>query len=398
MNHLSNHDAVGARSVNLHKGQMISSVSSQWNNRPDDERFTSLSDMAEFKRAESAASRANNYDVKDVNIWSPDYTGILAQTDDLRIDLPDTVDPVRPTHWSFGQFCSLIGAPARYMRTLPSQLASDNMNFGLARFPSEVVKVYQRIDGSAEVRAFTGPKYGRIPDYQVIESVMRIAGNGNGDTNWKVPGTMEWGSGVYDPYVPTSKNNTTLFCSDRDIFLFLVDDTHPIEVGRLPNGDPDLMFRGFYVWNSEVGARTLGIATMYMRAVCCNRLLWGVEQFSEIKIKHSRNAMAGFRNQIAPALESYTRGDAQRVVEGVRNAQSTTIARTDEDAMDFLTRRKFSKKQARDIMTAVEEEELRPMRSAWDAAQGITAVARNIGHQDTRLDFEIRAKTILDKV
>jgi hypothetical protein len=43
------------------------------------------------------------------------------------------------------------------------------------------------------------------------------------------------------------------------------------EAGRLPNGDPDLYFRGFYCWNSEVGSKTLGIASFYLRAVCMNR-------------------------------------------------------------------------------------------------------------------------------
>jgi hypothetical protein len=61
---------------------------------------------------------------------------------------------------------------------------------------------------------------------------------------------------------------------DRDVFLFLVDDTNPIEAGRLADGSPDLYFRGFYRWNSEVGSKTLGIASFYLRAVCMNRNLW----------------------------------------------------------------------------------------------------------------------------
>jgi hypothetical protein len=65
----------------------------------------------------------------------------------------------------------------------------------------------------------------------------------------------------------------------RDVFLFLVGDPNPIEAGRLPDGSPDLYFRGFYCWNSEVGAKTLGIASFYLRAVCQNRNLWGVEDF-----------------------------------------------------------------------------------------------------------------------
>jgi hypothetical protein len=35
----------------------------------------------------------------------------------------------------------------------------------------------------------------------------------------------------------------------------------------------------FYCWNSEVGSKTLGIASFYLRAVCMNRNLWGVENF-----------------------------------------------------------------------------------------------------------------------
>src|SRR3546814_5209570 len=80
----------------------------------------------------------------------------------------------------------------------------------------------------------------------------------------------------------------------------LVDDTHPIEAGKLPNGEPDLFFRGFYCWNSEVGSKTLGIATFYLRAVCMNRNLWGVENFEEISIRHSKFAANRFAHEAAP--------------------------------------------------------------------------------------------------
>ncbi|MCC0003435.1 MAG: FAD-dependent oxidoreductase [Methylobacteriaceae bacterium] len=94
-------------------------------------------------------------------------------------------------------------------------------------------------------------------------------------------------TGIYNPNVDVTKDTTTLYASDRDVFLFLVDDLNPIEAGRLPDGSPDLYFRGFYCWNSEVGAKTLGIASFYLRAVCQNRNLWGVEDFEEITIRHS---------------------------------------------------------------------------------------------------------------
>ncbi len=76
----------------------------------------------------------------------------------------------------------------------------------------------------------------------------------------------------HNPFVDVTKDTTTLYASDRDVFLFLVDDTNPIEAGRLPDGSPDVYFRGFYCWNSEVGSKTLGIASFYLRAVCMNRI------------------------------------------------------------------------------------------------------------------------------
>src|SRR3546814_19057071 len=93
---------------------------------------------------------------------------------------------------------------------------------------------------------------------------------------------------THNPFVDVTKDTTTLYASDRDVFLFLVDDAHPIEAACLPNGDLDIYFRGFYAWNSEVGSKTLGIASFYLRAVCLNRNIWGAEGFAEISIMHSK--------------------------------------------------------------------------------------------------------------
>jgi len=44
------------------------------------------------------------------------------------------------------------------------------------------------------------------------------------------------------------------------------------------------------------------------------------------------------------------------------------------------------------------KEEDKPVRSVWDAAQAITALARDIPHQDSRIDLERKAGALLDKV
>jgi len=226
----------------------------------------------------------------------------------------------------------------------------------------------------------TGPDYGRIYDYELVEAVQKISGNGTGDTRWKVPGVLDWSTGIYNPNVDISKDTTTLYASDRDVFLFLVDDLNPIEAGKLPDGSPDLYFRGFYCWNSEVGARTLGMASFYLRAVCQNRNLWGVEDFQEIKIRHSKYAASRFAYEATPALTKFADSSAIPFVNGIRSARERIVARNEDDRKDFLLKQKFSRAETDKIIKTVLEEEGHPPSSVLHFVQGITAVARDRKH------------------
>jgi len=252
--------------------------------------------------------------------------------------------------------------------------------------------VYRR----TELRADTGPDYGRIYDHELVSAVMKIAGDGVGDTRWKIPGVLDWSTGVYNPNAAVSRDSTTLYASDRDVFLFLVDDLNPIEAGRLPDGSPDLFFRGFYCWNSEVGAKTLGLASFYLRAVCQNRNLWGVEDFQEIVIRHSKYAADRFAREAAPALTRFAESSPMPFINGVKAAREKTVARTDEDRSDFLRKRGFSKAETATIIETVLAEEGRPPASVFDFVQGITAVARGKAHQDARLEMEGKAKRLFE--
>lgn len=311
--------------------------------------------------------------------------------------MPGRDDAVAPTHWSFGQLCSLIGAPANYLRNLPAPLAGINLQYGLHSNRAEQIKTLETQQGRVELRAVTGPDYGRIWDYELVAAVQKIAGNGIGDTRWKVPGVIDWSTLQHNPFVDVTKDTTTLYASDRDVFLFLVDDTNPIEAGKLANGEPDLFFRGFYCWNSEVGNKTLGIASFYLRGVCQNRNLWGVEQFEEITIRHSKFAASRFAHQAAPALANFANSSPAPFIAGIKAARERIVAHTDEDREDFMRKRGFTKGDTAKVIETVLREEGRKPESIFDFVQGITAVARTKPHQDARLDLETKAKRLLDK-
>ena len=377
--------------VDVSRGERNGRVSSEWFSRPEDERYLSLTELYDAVRGRADRAKARTVESAAVRVEAS-----RDNADRLELIVPGQEQPIAPTHWSFGQLSSLVGAPATYLRQLPASLAGINLQYGLASHRAELIKTLETDEGRVELRAVTGPDYGRIWDHELVGAVMKIAGNGTGDTRWKVPGMLDWTSMTHNPFVDITKDTTTLYASDRDVFLFLVDDTHPIEAGRLPNGEPDLYFRGFYCWNSEVGSKTLGIASFYLRAVCMNRNLWGVENFEEISIRHSKFAAQRFAHEAAPALTSFANSSPAAFVAGIKAARETIIARKDEDRESFLRKRGFSKAETGKIIETVLQEEGRPPESVFDFVQGITAHARSKANQDTRLDLETKARKLLE--
>lgn len=378
---------------NFSKGETRGDLAAQWHSRPADQRFISLSALSDSVRGRAFDSQTFNLSPADIDV-------IAIQGDtDLQLSMPrfDRQLQLALTHWSFGQLCSLVGAPASYLRRLPPWVAGMNLQSGLAggRHGDADIQVYAH---AGSLLAATGPTYGRIYDYEVVDAVRTIAGDGIGDTDWKVPGVMDWSTGRYDPLLPITQDTTTLYASDRDVWLFLVDDLHPIEVGKLPSGDPDLLFRGFYAWNSEVGATTMGLATFYLRAVCCNRLLWGVEKYNALSIRHTSGAPARFLAEAAPRLAQFAEADTAAVIAGVTKARTNVIAHDNFDRHAVLAHLGFSTKRTTEILAGCESlSGGPPPASAWDFAQGITLVAQSEPNQNTRVQMEHMAGHLLDK-
>jgi hypothetical protein len=125
--------------------------------------------------------------------------------------------------------------------------------------------------------------------------------------------------------------------------------------------------------------------------VCCNRIVWGSEQYKEVRIRHSAGAPDRFLEEITPALEAMANSSGHDVQLMIANAQKARIDNVD----DFLAKR-FSKRIAVGVAAAHLEDEGRPIESLWDAATGVTAYARGIRWQDERVQLEREAGLILD--
>jgi hypothetical protein len=123
---MSGSPATAGYKIDISRGERIGRVSSEWFSRPDDERFLSLGSLhaAVSARAERATARTIETSTLRIDASRND-------AERLTLIVPGQDRPMAPMHWSYGQLCSLVGAPASYMRQLPAPLAGINLQHGL---------------------------------------------------------------------------------------------------------------------------------------------------------------------------------------------------------------------------------------------------------------------------
>jgi hypothetical protein len=164
----------------------------------------------------------------------------------------------------------------------------------------------------------------------------------------------------------------------------------------VPDGSPDLYFRGFYCWNSEVGSKTLGIAAFYLRAVCMKSL--GCRELRANHHPACQVCRTTFRARSGTSADEFRDSSPAPFIAGIKAARERIVARTGEERESFLRKRGFSKSATAKIIETVLHEEGGPPESVFDFVQGITALARGKVHQDARLELEGRARRLLERV
>jgi len=352
-------------------------ASRQWASRPDDQRFTTIPELKTAVASRTDRSRSFITETKHLKVMP-------TQDNDLYIETAE--GPMGLTNWSFGQMCRKAKAPANYLESLPAELAAPDLQWGLDQSESQDgmvlvddgLTIHEEMMEPPMMRAFTGAKYGRIWDLDVINAVE----NFNQDDRWRVPGHV---------HSEPTKRSTTLYASDRDLFMFLVDERNPIQV----NGDT--LFRGFYTWNSEVGSATFGLAMFLYRRVCANRIIWGQQEYRELRIVHRSSGPDQFRREAAPILTEYANSSARQVEDTLRRAKELEVGRTEDDVTEWLQKRGYKAREAAGIIKSAVAEEGQA-RSLMDVVNGASALARQISHTDQRVKAERLAGKLLDEV
>ena len=362
---------------------VLTQAFTQWANRPADQRFSSLEDLhAAVTHHREVAVEARNIDLSQCRVTTLE-TGNLNTGESAIVPVFEgpTGRIAKFTHWSFGQVCRRIGAPASYLRTLPAGLASSNINNGLRRLPSsgedEGAALLFAQNGDLVLRAALTQDYTRIWNSDITSRLIKLTQD-----------APEW-----QPAPAAFDGSRGLYASEKDIFCFLVDNERRI-FESLPGGG---LGRGFFVSNSEVGDKSFWITTFLYEYVCGNHRVWGAQGVQTLRIPHIGNADERAFGKLTIELQKFADSSAADTEEKIRSMRVQILGATKDEILDAVFKLGVTKKvaaQAYDVAVENEDRYGNP-HSVWGFTGGLTQVARDLPNADARVELEKKAGKIM---
>jgi hypothetical protein len=356
-------------------------ASQQWSTRPADETFATV--RAAYDAAKAYASTS----AEKANV---PLASIRTEVIDSDVCLTGKGGvPARVSNWAFGQLARMASAPASYLRGLPATLATQNINHGLKTAgesnPSAQVNILAHKNGNLLVRALTSDKYTRIWNYEVLGRMLPLEQNG-----WSCPTPFRTRADQ------AAQPDPTVYVSDHDMFAFLVRE----DVRISEPGNPEGLARGFFVENSEVGASALRVTTFLYRYMCCNHIVWGAKDVSELAIRHIGRARGNLSTMFV-GLTRYLNESSSDLEAKIKEAKTRLIDADKDKVLDAIFRN-LRGQVTRGVLEAsqlVAEQHVDTdgdPRSFWGMAQGMTRHSQTLKFADARVAVDQAAADVID--
>lgn len=374
--------------------------------RPLDQRFESLTTLDAFCKQQRNNSRGASVRWDDVRVE--------AMNDQLQLVGKQDV-PAKLTNWSFSQLCQRTAAPSGFLSQLPTTLAAQVLNNRLANKAIEAPGNAQLLLGCLaanryELRAATSETYTRVWNSDLTARLLRMPDNG-----WRVPPARP--SDASDPRARRATAEDVLqhgqfglsvregdmiapaglYASDRDMFTFLVNERALID-----DGSGNACARGFFLWNSEVGDKSLGIQMFLYQHVCGNHIVWDARNVQTVRMRHvgSINERGWWR--IVTELNRAAQQSPAELEQGIKVARGKLIASTKEELLDTLFGMKSLSLSKRVLTDAYEQAEATvdehraDPRSFWGMVEGITRTSQKAGYADERTVLDRAAGKLME--
>jgi hypothetical protein len=194
----------------------------------------------------------------------------------------------RMNDWSFSQLCRWAGVSKDTVNRVSSDTASRIFAETLPQGGNKPLQLYTEGD---LLRSIHGTSYTRVHDVELVSILQEFAVD-------------------FQPPQKGLNGATGLYCGEQDMFCFLIDPTGWTEI------EGEAFAPGFFLWNSEVGRRSLGIQTFWFQAVCRNHIVWDAIEVANFSRKHTANVHESL-------------GDVRRIIEGL-------VAKRDERRDGFV--------------------------------------------------------------
>jgi histone H3/H4 len=274
-------------------------------------------------------------------------------------------EPVRMNDWSFTQLCGL----AKVGKDTVNRLTPDTAARVFAEALPQSSKPVQLFAEGDRLRSIHGSSYTRLFDAEVLAMVSEFA--------------VDFG-----PPPVGLDGKTGLYAGEQDLFGFLIDPTGWAEI------EGEAFAPGFFVWNSEVGKRSVGVSTFWFQAVCRNHIVWDATEVVEVTRKHTGKvgeALADIRRVIEQLV---AKRDARRdgFVTVIRRAMAEKLGDDADEVLKVLAKEGVGKALAK---RAVEAARSGGRFTVFSVVDALTRLAGESQYAGDRLAADQQAASLL---
>lgn len=273
--------------------------------------------------------------------------------------------------WSFGQLCHL----ARVSKDTVNRLSIETACQVFEETMPQGNKPLQVLTEDIQVRSIHGVSYTRLYNADLITMLREFA------VDFQPPQKAA-------DVLGGEQGGTGLYCGEQDMFAFLIDPTGWTEI------DGEAFAPGFFVWNSEVGKRSVGIETFWFQAVCANHIVWDAVEVVEFTRKHTANVheCLGDIRRIVEGLVQKRDERKDSFVQVVRKAMQTKLGTQADEVIEALGKQGITQTLAKRALEVAREQGRFTIFALVDALTRIAGEHKNAGE---RIEADVKAARLL---
>jgi hypothetical protein len=280
--------------------------------------------------------------------------------------------PMGLNDWSFTQVCMMAGVAKETVNRLSGPTAGQVLIETLGQRVNDETEWQALFVNDTTVRSVNGSRYQRLWTADVVMMLLEYA------TDFTLPQKGFNGA-------------TGLYAGDQDVFCFMIDPTGWVEI------EGQAFAPGFFVWNSEVGKRTVGISTFWFQAVCANHIVWDATETVEFVRRHTGDVGESL-NQIRRILQELVQKRDERkdgFAKTIARAMNTIYGHDKDEVLELLGKAGFAKTLAEKALQIAGQT---GRFTIWSIVDALTQLAREQTFAGSRVELDTKAASLLELV